>query len=189
VVKTAVTVPRDVDLFGITPHAHYLATDMQATAYLPDGTAKPLIRIKDWDFNWQGQYRYKEPVHLPQGTRIEIQYVYDNSDRNPHNPSHPPVRVTWGEETRDEMALLFLVWSFPRRPTCRSSDTLCGINTLQRSLLKGTVSMICRQASLPTNENSSKEPLTCSTKTVMENWTPANRLLSSNTFVKLVNSL
>jgi mono/diheme cytochrome c family protein/peroxiredoxin len=108
VVKTAVTLPRDVDLFGITPHAHYLATDMQATAYLPDGTAKPLIRIKDWDFNWQGQYRYKEPVHLPQGTRIEIQYAYDNSERNPHNPSHPPVRVTWGEETRDEMALLFL---------------------------------------------------------------------------------
>jgi EF-hand domain len=47
-------------------------------------------------------------VHLPQGTRIEIQYAYDNSERNPHNPSHPPVRVTWGEETRDEMALLFL---------------------------------------------------------------------------------
>ena len=75
VVKTSVTVPRDVDLFGITPHAHYLATDMKVNAYLPDGTTKPLIWIKDWYFNWQGQYRYKEPVHLPQGTRIELAYT------------------------------------------------------------------------------------------------------------------
>ncbi len=108
VVKTGVTVPRDVELFGITPHAHYLATDMKVTAHLPGGAVQPLIRIKDWDFNWQGQYRYKEPVRLPRGTRIELEYVYDNSAGNPHNPSSPPVRVTFGEETRDEMAVLFL---------------------------------------------------------------------------------
>jgi thiol-disulfide isomerase/thioredoxin len=108
VVKTGVTVPRDVDVFGITPHAHYLGKDMQVNAVLPDGSIQHLIRIKDWDFNWQGQYRYKEPVHLPQGTRIELEYVYDNSENNPHNPSHPPVPVTWGEETKNEMAVLFL---------------------------------------------------------------------------------
>lgn len=108
VVKTSVTIPRDVDLFGITPHAHYLGKEMKVHACLPDGAVEPLIWIKDWDFNWQGQYRYKQPVHLPQGTRIEMEYVYDNSDSNPRNPSHPPVRVRWGEETRNEMAVLFL---------------------------------------------------------------------------------
>lgn len=108
VVKTGVTLPRDVDVFGITPHAHYLGKDMQVNAVLPDGIIQHLIRIKDWDFNWQGQYRYKEPVHLAQGTRIELEYVYDNSENNPHNPSHPPVPVTWGEETKNEMAVLFL---------------------------------------------------------------------------------
>jgi mono/diheme cytochrome c family protein len=113
VVKTGVTVPRDLDVYGVTPHAHYLATDMKATAHLPDGTDQPLIWIKDWDFNWQGQYRYKEPLHLPKGTRIDLEYVYDNSDRNPHNPSHPPVHVTYGEQTKDEMALLFLGVSLP----------------------------------------------------------------------------
>jgi hypothetical protein len=60
-------------VFGITPHAHYLGKDMQVNAVLPDGTTRHLIRIKDWDFNWQGQYRYKEPVRLPQGTRIELE--------------------------------------------------------------------------------------------------------------------
>ncbi|MGA2135780.1 MAG: ascorbate-dependent monooxygenase [Bryobacteraceae bacterium] len=108
VVKTGVNLPRDVDVYGITPHAHYLATDMKVTATLPDGAVKPLIWIKDWDFNWQGQYRYREPLHLPQGTHIQLEYVYDNSAANPRNPSHPPVRVSWGEETLNEMAVLFL---------------------------------------------------------------------------------
>jgi hypothetical protein len=108
VVKGSVTVPQDAELWGITPHAHYLATDMKVDARLPDGTVMALIRIKDWDFNWQGQYRYKQPIKLPKGTKIELEYVYDNSAGNPHNPSHPPVRVRFGEQTKDEMALAFL---------------------------------------------------------------------------------
>ena len=113
VVKSEVTLPQDVDLFGITPHAHYLGKDMRVNAYLPDGTIKPLIWIKDWDFNWQGQYRYQQPIPLPKGTRIELEYVYDNSDNNPHNPTHPAVHVTYGEETKNEMAVLFLSVALP----------------------------------------------------------------------------
>jgi hypothetical protein len=45
---------------------------------------------------------------LPKGTRVELEYVFDNSEKNPRNPSHPPVRVRWGEQTTDEMALAFL---------------------------------------------------------------------------------
>ena len=108
VVKGSITVPQDAELWGITPHAHYLATDMKINAHLPDGSVIPLIWIKDWDFNWQGQYRYKEPIKLPKGTKIELEYVYDNSAGNPHNPSSPPVRVRFGEQTKDEMALAFL---------------------------------------------------------------------------------
>jgi hypothetical protein len=33
---------------------------------------------------------------------------YDNSVDNPRNPSHPPKRVTWGEQTTDEMAICFI---------------------------------------------------------------------------------
>jgi mono/diheme cytochrome c family protein len=112
-VQASATVPQDVDLVGITPHAHWLATDMKVDAYLPDGSITPLIWIKKWDFNWQGQYRYAKPVHLPKGTRIEMRYVYDNSANNPHNPSSPPRLVTWGEETNDEMALAFLDFVLP----------------------------------------------------------------------------
>jgi hypothetical protein len=106
-------VPQDVEVVNIAPHAHLLCKEMKVDARLPDGTTKPLIWIKDWDFNWQGEYRYLEPVKLPKGTRIELQYVYDNSAANRRNPSSPPRRVTFGEQTTDEMALLFLMVAVP----------------------------------------------------------------------------
>ena len=113
VVKTGVTLPQDVEVLGLTPHAHYLCKDMKVNARLPDGTVQPLIWIKDWDFNWQGQYRFAEPVKLPKGTHVELEYTYDNSAGNPRNPSNPPVRVHWGEQTTDEMALAFLGVALP----------------------------------------------------------------------------
>jgi mono/diheme cytochrome c family protein len=113
IAKASLTMPRDVQLAAITPHAHYLCKDMKVTATLPDGSTKPLIWIKDWDFNWQNAYRYKTPLDLPKGTRIDLVYTYDNSENNPHSPVHPPVRIHWGEETKDEMALVFLTVLLP----------------------------------------------------------------------------
>jgi hypothetical protein len=113
VVKTSLEIPRDVELSGIAPHAHYLCKEMKITAHLPDGTDKPLIWIKDWDFNWQGSYRYVKPVPLPKGTRVDLEYTYDNSEANIRNPAHPPIRVRWGEQTTDEMAVAFLSLNLP----------------------------------------------------------------------------
>jgi hypothetical protein len=108
VVKASAVLPMDAQAIGIFPHAHYLCKDMKVDAHLPDGSVVPLIWIKDWDFNWQGSYRYASPVKLPQGTRLEMQYIYDNSAANPHNPSNPPQEVKFGEETTNEMAFAFV---------------------------------------------------------------------------------
>jgi len=87
---------------------HLLGREMKVTAILPDGTTKPMIWIKDWDFNWQGQYLYEKPMTLPKGTKLEMVAYYDNSTANLRNPNTPPKRVTWGEQTTDEMALCFV---------------------------------------------------------------------------------
>jgi hypothetical protein len=81
---------------------------MTAEAVLPDGTTKLLIHVPDWDFNWQDTYHFKEPVPLPAGTRINVTAYYDNSSENPDNPHNPPKEVRWGEQTTDEMCILFL---------------------------------------------------------------------------------
>jgi Tfp pilus assembly protein PilF/mono/diheme cytochrome c family protein len=100
--------PVAVDLLAIYPHAHYLAREIHATAILPDNSERTLIRIDDWDYNWQDEYRYLEPVRLPAGTRVEMRYVYDNSAANSRNPHHPPLAVRFGPKATDEMAQLML---------------------------------------------------------------------------------
>jgi hypothetical protein len=103
-VTSSINVPIDVQAIGITPHMHLLGREMKVTAYLPDGAVKPMIWIRDWNFNWQDQYLYETPLRLPKGTRLEMEAYYDNSGDNPRNPNNPPKRVTWGEQTTDEMA-------------------------------------------------------------------------------------
>ncbi len=101
-------VPVDTEVLAIYPHAHYLGKLLEAYATLPDGQRKWLIRIPDWDPNWQSVYRYREPVKLPKRTLISMRYHYDNSANNPRNPNHPPKRVEGGNQASDEMAHLWL---------------------------------------------------------------------------------
>lgn len=104
----------DVKVYGVMPHMHLLGKSMKAWATLPDGTEKPLIHVADWDFNWQLNYLYKEPLRLPKGTVIHMEAIYDNSSDNPFNPSTPPKRVNFGEATTDEMMLLIAAYTIDR---------------------------------------------------------------------------
>ena len=101
-------VPVDVDVQAVQPHAHYRARDVRGDATLPDGTVRPLIAIKDWDFRWQHVYRFVTPLHLPKGTRLSMRYTYDNSAENPRNPDQPPKRARWGQRSSDEMGDLWI---------------------------------------------------------------------------------
>ena len=87
---------------------HLLGRKMQVKAFAPNGDSTCLINIDDWDFNWQGMYRYKDPVAIPAGSTIQMSAFYDNSEDNFRNPNNPPKPVSWGERTTDEMAIAFL---------------------------------------------------------------------------------
>ena len=100
------TLPAGVELYGVTPHAHYIGKEFKAWAELPDGNEVPLLWIKDWDFAWQDMYIYEEPVILPAGATIHSRIRYDNSAENPRNPTHPPKRVFWGRASEDEMGTI-----------------------------------------------------------------------------------
>ena len=100
--------PVDTEILAIRPHAHYLGKVLEAYATLPDKTRKWLIRIPDWNPDWQETYRYKQPVLLPKGSVISMRYSYDNSADNPRNPNHPPKRVQAGNRATDEMSHLWL---------------------------------------------------------------------------------
>ncbi len=108
VVEDALTLPVDVEVLGVYPHAHYLGREMQGWATLRGGEKKWLVWIRDWDINRQAVYRYREPLLLPKGTVLHMRYTYDNSPANVHNPHAPPVRVRAGNRSEDEMSHLWL---------------------------------------------------------------------------------
>jgi mono/diheme cytochrome c family protein len=101
-------VPRDTNVLAVYPHAHYLGHVLEAYATLPSGERKPIIRIANWDPNWQSIYRFREPLFLPKDTVISMRYHYDNSAGNVRNPNHPAKRVKAGNQATDEMGHLWL---------------------------------------------------------------------------------
>jgi tetratricopeptide (TPR) repeat protein len=103
VVTDSFEVPVDVEALSIYPHAHYTGKTMAAWAVRPDGVEVPLLRIPAWDFDWQDEYWFAEPVALPAGTALHLEYVYDNSADNPRNPFSPPRRGRWGPRSTDVM--------------------------------------------------------------------------------------
>jgi Flp pilus assembly protein TadD/mono/diheme cytochrome c family protein len=108
VVTDELQLPVPVKVLGVYPHAHYLGKTLEGTARLPDGTMRWLIRIPDWDLNWQGVYRLVEPIPLPRGSVLSMRWVYDNSPANVRNPHVPPERVRGGNLATDEMAHLWI---------------------------------------------------------------------------------
>ena len=103
VVRREIRLPVEVEVLRVMPHAHYLGKRMEAFALLPDGTRRELLRIREWDFNWQDEYRLATPLALPAGTLVRMDYTYDNSAGNPRNPHVPPRRVRHGPQSTDEM--------------------------------------------------------------------------------------
>ena len=108
VVTDSYALPVPAKALSIYPHAHYLAREMTVVAEMPDGSTERLLRISDWDFNWQDEYEFVDPVALPKGARLVMRFVYDNSSTNPRNPNSPPRRVVSGPEGSDEMGELLV---------------------------------------------------------------------------------
>jgi Secretion system C-terminal sorting domain len=97
------TTTADMSVMSIYPHAHLLCRDWEAYATTPAGDTIRLIKIKDWDHNWQGDYTLPKTLKIPSGSTIHAYATYDNTTNNPKNPNNPPKLVTLGEGTSEEM--------------------------------------------------------------------------------------
>jgi hypothetical protein len=105
-VESSFRVPVDCEALGVLAHCHFLGREFEGHAELPEGSRIPLLLITNWDFNWQGDYRYETPVKIPKGAVLRMRVTYDNSTNNPRNPNNPPKRVRYGLQATDEMAEL-----------------------------------------------------------------------------------
>ncbi len=103
-------VSQEISLLSIYPHMHLLGKSWEVYAVNSEGKQINLIRIQDWDFNWQGSYNFEKFVKISAGSEIHAKVVYDNTSENPLNPNSPPKQLSWGEKTTDEMLLLALYY-------------------------------------------------------------------------------
>ncbi len=103
-VEASSTLQVDGDLVSLYPHAHLRAKAWEYRAVFPNGETQTLLKVPNYDFNWQLTYFLKDPIHLPKGTRMEVTAWYDNSAANPRNPD-PTKQVLWGEQSWEEMMI------------------------------------------------------------------------------------
>lgn len=103
------TLPYSISMFSAFPHSHKLATFMVNYAYAATDTI-PLIRINNWNFDWQGYYTFKQLVKVPNGYKLYSRHIFDNTTSNPNNPSSPPVTVIAGTSTTNEMLFDSFQW-------------------------------------------------------------------------------
>jgi len=92
----------DVRLISVNPHMHLRGKSYHLEALFPDGHRQVLLGVPRYDFNWQGFYRFREPVDLPRDTRLHVVANFDNSRTNPRNPN-PKATVGYGMQSTSEM--------------------------------------------------------------------------------------
>jgi len=103
-------VEEPISIMGLSPHMHLLGQDWKVWIEHVDGSITKLIKIPEWDFNWQGNYFFPKLMVAETGAIVHAVATYDNTSENPNNPSNPPVFVAWGEGTTDEMYYLPIMY-------------------------------------------------------------------------------
>jgi hypothetical protein len=110
--KVKVTTPEDQSLLYVWPHMHYIGKIFKAYGVTPEKDTIRLVRISDWNFNWQEIYWFPTMKKIPKGTILTIEGTYDNTANNPNNPSNPPQLVYSNGDMKstDEMLTLVMVF-------------------------------------------------------------------------------
>ncbi len=122
-VEAFVPVPRDVELLTLMPHMHLRGRSFRYELESPDGTRAMLLDVPRYDFNWQLNYVYREPLAIERGSRLLASATFDNSPDNPANPD-PTATVRWGDQTYEEMMIGYFEYLVPFDPANRVAEGL-----------------------------------------------------------------
>lgn len=93
-------------LLSFFPHMHLRGKAFEYKLVQPTGETETLLKVPNYDFNWQLSYKLQKPIQLVPGSRIVATAWYDNSANNPANPD-PTATIRWGEQSREEMMIGF----------------------------------------------------------------------------------
>ena len=94
----------DAIIQSVFLHAHVRGNDFTYVLTYPDGREEILLRVPNYDFDWQYTYDFAEPIRAPAGSTVKAIARYDNSRANRQNPA-PHREAYWSEQSWDDMFL------------------------------------------------------------------------------------
>jgi hypothetical protein len=92
--------------WSVIGHMHLIGKSVRVDVLRSDGSKTCLLDIPQWNFHWQGFYRFKNPVPLHAGDRVLLECHWDNSAQNQpviDGNVRTPTDVHFGEGSTDEM--------------------------------------------------------------------------------------
>lgn len=101
------TFDSDAEIHSLLPHMHLRGKAFRYELVTPDQKREILLDVPKYDFNWQMQYRFREPKLVTKGSKIIATAVFDNSKGNPANPD-PTKTVRFGQQTEEEMLIGYM---------------------------------------------------------------------------------
>jgi len=101
------TLPNSSTLLSFFPHMHLRGKAFEYKVTQPGGEEETLLKVNNYNFNWQLTYRLEKPLVLQDGAKVEIAGYFDNSANNPYNPD-PKATVKFGEQSWEEMMIGFI---------------------------------------------------------------------------------
>lgn len=134
------TYPIPFTILSIAPHMHLIGKKYKVYSVSTSNDTTPLISIKRWDFKWQGIYFFRNPIKVDPSTKIIGETEYDNTSSNPNNPNTPPIQVSYGESTTDEMMqtyFAFLLYQPGDENIVVDNSPIVGINEFTSDIAKG----------------------------------------------------
>jgi hypothetical protein len=123
-----IDISRGLRIHTVYPHMHQLGRRIEASVLRADGEVVPLARIDDWDFHWQREYPFVEPVDVLPGDHLRVECDFDNSPANQaivNGEQLEPRDMDFGEGSYDEMcvAAFYVTALFESEPTaCDAFD-------------------------------------------------------------------
>jgi mono/diheme cytochrome c family protein len=104
------TIGQDITMWSMLPHTHVRGKRWFYEVTYPDGKKETILSVPTYDFNWQTDYVFTQPLKFPKGTKIHATAWYDNSTANKSNPDATK-DVWWGDQTWEEMMFTGLTFS------------------------------------------------------------------------------
>jgi hypothetical protein len=107
-VRSTIRLPRgNAKVLVAAPHMHLRGKSFRLTSLNKQGSEEILLEVPRYDFNWQHAYEFSKPIDVREIESLSFETSFDNSVENPFNPN-PAEYVMWGDQTWEEMAVVFL---------------------------------------------------------------------------------